>query len=490
MIRKLPVTAAEYIQVLCRRKWWAIVPLAIIPVSAFMIGRVLPREYKSETLIAVEPQKIPAEYVRTTVSGDVTDRMQTISEEIMSRTRLQQIIDDLRLYPKLQGKMTSEEIIAKMRKDITVEVITDPRPERHNIASFKISYLAPSPEVAQQVTSEIANLFIQRNLKLRTDQAQGTSQFIEDELVKARAALEVQEQKVKTFNSAHMGLLPEQAESNMQLLSQYQGLAQANSEAIDRAHQQQVYLQSMISANGTPAGTPIHIPTAQEIDLQQKNAALSIARQKYTDSHPDVKRLEAEVATAELQLKTQPQSGPVNPIAAAAGPNMAQQLQGQLASTQQEIQSRTAREHALEGQLSSLQGRVATLPLVKSQFADMNRDYTAAQTNYQALLQKQQDAQMAAALEEHNGGESFRVIDPPDRPSQPISPNLTIIDAAGLLGGLIIGILLAFVAEMRDATIHDSADLLRYLDIPLITQVPRISKVEKIAFKQLAGNTQ
>lgn len=486
MIRKLPSTASEYLSVLRRRKWWVIFPIIILPLTAFVIGMVLPRHYRSETSIMVEPQKIPTEYVRTTVTGDVTDRMQTLSEEIMSRTRLQQIIDDQHLYPLLQGKMSKEDIIDIMRKAITVDVVTDARSEKHSIASFKISYVASSPQVAQRVTTEISKIFIQQNLKLRDAQAQGTSRFIDAEVDKARGALEQQEQKIKEFNNAHMGTLPEQAESNVQLINQYQGLAQTNSEAIDRAHQQQVYLQSMLGANGSPkGGGPMHVPTAQEIDLQTKRTELNTARQKYTESHPDVRRLESEVASAEQQVKLHPQGTPVDLV---NGPNMTQQLQGQLVQTQQEIQSRSARQRGLEAQIGALQGRVAALPSVRSQFADMNRDYVAAQTNYQALLQKQQDAQMAAELERHDGGEQFRVLDAPDRPTHPVSPNLQIINGAGVLLGLMTGLLLAFVAELRDATIHDSADLVRYLDIPLITAVPRIMKIEKRQLKQLVGN--
>src|ERR1700719_322616 len=155
----------------------------------------------------------------------------------------------------------------------------------------------------------------------------------------------------------------------------------------------------MLSASGSPKGSPMHVATTQELDLQTKRAELNAARQKYTESHPDVRRLENEVASAEQQVKLHPQGSVTDLV---SGPNMAQQLQGQLASTQQEIQSRTARERALEAQIGGLQGRVAALPTVKSQFADMNRDYIATQANYQALLQKQQDAHMAAELERHD----------------------------------------------------------------------------------------
>ena len=430
-------------------------------------------------MILVIPQKIPDEYVHATVTEDVADRLQTITEEVMSRTRLQKIIDDLHLYPKLQGKVSKEDIIATMRKDIEVEVSTKEHPDsrRSGGASFKIAYLGPTPEVAQRVTDEIANLFIQENLKSRAEQAQGTNKFIGNELDKARADLAVQEEKIRQFKASHLGSLPEQSASNLQLISQYQSLAQANSEAIDRAHQQKVYLQSMLNMSGVGKGAAAVVappPTPLQLELQKAKQDLSAARQKYTDSHPDVVRLQEQVAELEQEVKSQPASAVAAASSSAAGPNMVQQLQSQLAAIEQEIKARTGRQQQLEGQLSSLQGRVENLPAVESQFADQNRDYLATQKNYDSLVEKQSASAMAAELERHDQSEQFRILDPANLPSRAYSPNLAIINGAGFLASVIIGLLLAFYMELRDDTIHDADDLTRYLSIPMLTTVPRI----------------
>ena len=493
MTRKPPANIQEYGDMIQRRKWWIIIPIVGITLVVFAVSLVLPKRYRSETLILVEPQKIPEEYVHATVTTDVTDRLQTISEEVMSRTRLQTIIDDLHLYPNLQGKESKEDIVATMRKDIDVDVISNAHPEKHSVGAFKIAYIGSSPELAQKVTNEIADLFIQENLKVRDQQAQGTNQFIGNELNKARQTLAVQEEKIRQFKATHLGSLPEQSASNLQLISQYQSLAQANSEAIDRANQQRVYLQSMLNMSGVGKGgagaaAPL---TPLQIELQKARQDLSAARQKYTESHPDVVRLKSEVETLEEEVKNQPQSARAEAAAGSpAGPNMVQQLQSQLVAIEQEIKARAERQRVLESQLAALQGRVESLPAVESQFADQSRDYESTQKNYQSLVEKQAASAMAAELERHDESEQFRVLDPAGLPSKPYSPNLKIINGAGLLGSILIGLLLAFSMELRDPTIHDADDMMQYLSIPLLTTVPSIPRTTSAGqsrFKTLAG---
>jgi polysaccharide chain length determinant protein (PEP-CTERM system associated) len=472
MTRKPPSNPKECVDLLLRRKWWIIAPLLVIPVLTFLVSLRLPKMYQSQTVILVEPQKVSSAYVQATVTTDATDRLQTISEEVMSRTRLQHIVRELGLYKALSGKVSEQEIISAMRKDITVDIIRGTT-DRSPIGGFKISYSASTPVIAQKVTQEIANLFIEENLKARDQQALGTSQFIEDQLAKAKADLDVQEQKIKEFKAAHLGALPEQEGSNLSLIGQYQTLAQQNSDAIDRADQQKVYLQSMLNISaGDKPGVMKAPVTALEITLQKKEDELAAAKQKYTDSHPDVIRLTNEVASLQQQLKTQPKDKPM--MVSASGPNIAQQLQSQLMSIQQEIKQRTARQLELEGKIRALQGRVEVLPAVQGQFADLNRDYQSMEKNYQTLLEKQQNSSMATELERHDEGEQFRILDPASLPTAPASPNLLMINAGGFAVALMIGLGLAVVMDLRDGTIHNPDELPKYLDLPLIVAIPAI----------------
>ncbi len=486
MTRKMPASVEEYTDMLGRRKWWIICSVISISAIVASIGFLLPKSYRSETLILVEPQKIPEDYVRATVTSDATDRLQTISEEIMSRTRLEKIIRDLNLYSGFAGKKSRDEIVETMRKDISVDVITDAHAEKHAIGAFKIAYVAPTPLVARRVTQEIADLYIAENLRVRQQQALGTNQFIDNEVTKARRELEEQEASIRKFNALHLGALPEQEQSNLQLVSQYQSLAQSNSESIDRATQQEVYLQSMLNMNGTNKGLSPSFPvTFAQLEVDKKRQELVAARQRYTESHPDVIRLRNELEILEHAVKDQPADTTKE---LPSGSDITKQFRGQLVAVQQEIKSRSARQDNLEARIRNLQQRIAIQPEVQSQFADLNRDYQSMQKNYQSLAEKSQASSMAAQLESHKESEQFRVLDAADLPSKPYSPNLLIVNGAGLLLSLVIGVLLSLIIEVKDSTIHNSDEIERYLSIPLVASIPRIrqsSKKESATFTRL-----
>ena len=248
MTRKPPSNVREIIDLVVRRKWWIIACVLIVPPLVFVVGWYLPKQYRSETMIMVDQQRVPAEYVKATVTGDVTDRLQTISEEVMSRTRLLTIANKDNLYGKIREKYGDDVALAAMRKDITVDIIKGAN-DRSPIDGFKIAFIATTPKMAQRVTQQIADLFIQENVKERDQDAESTEQFIGNALVQARADLAAQDAKIRDFKATHLGSLPEQESANLAMIGEYQGLAQSNSEAIDRANQQRVYLQSMLDAD-------------------------------------------------------------------------------------------------------------------------------------------------------------------------------------------------------------------------------------------------
>jgi uncharacterized protein involved in exopolysaccharide biosynthesis len=337
--------------------------------------------------------------------------------------------------------------------------------------------------MAQKVTQQVANLFIQENLKERDAQAQGTSQFIEDEMKKARTALDQQEAKIRDFKAAHMGSLPEQEASNLSLIGQFQSLLQANTDAIAAASQQKVYLQSMLNiSEGDRTQQRVVAPRSPlDLQLEKKREELAATEQKYTDLHPDVVRLRREIAALELQVKEKPADG----LPTAVSPtDMGQQLRSQLVSIQEDLRARTEKQRQLEAQLSALQGRIEVLPAVQSQFQDLSRDYQALQANYQSLVEKQQSSSMATELERRDESEQFRILDPANLPGKPAEPNLLIINGGGFLCAVILGILLAIVAEMRDARLLDSEDLDRYLGIPVLVSVPNLPQLSKKDLEQ------
>ncbi len=469
-MRKLPATPSQYLSAMRRRWKWFIIPAVIIPIVAVAVGKRLPKEYKSETQILVTPQPVPADLVRSTVQTDMSDRLQMISATILSRPRLLYIVDTVGLAQSKSGS-AREDAATKLRKDITLEVLSDEHSERTSAGLLKISYVAATPELAQRVTQAVANMSISDNLQSRDQQAQGTTLFMQSEVEKAHEALLQQEAKLSQFRAQHGGSLPEQEASNLQLISQYQSMEQANSEAIDRAHQQRVYVQSMLDASGVQhGGAPVAPPTQIDIDLQRKRDELRAAKQKYTDNHPDVLRLEADVNS--LQQQALHQTPGVGVVHVATGITAPQQLQSQLVSIQTEIASRTQRQAQLEAKVQSLQGRVEGSPAVQGQFASLQRDYETAQKTYQALVEKQQSSSMSAELERTTGKDQFQVLDPASLPKFPSRPNLLMVDAAGLFAGLFFGLALAVGVELFDQTIHEQDELPLYFEMPLIAAIP------------------
>jgi polysaccharide biosynthesis transport protein len=468
MQRRPPTDIADYLDIFNRRKWWIILPAIAIAVSVSLVSMKLPKFYRSTTLILVDPQKIPADYVKQTVSSDVTDRLQTLSQEILSRTRLQKIIDQFGLYKDQDGRMSKEDIIEMMSKDIKIDVVTEENSRTKSSAAFKISYTGKDPALVQQVTRQIASLFIEENLKVRQGQAEGTDAFISSELNKAAEALQEQENKIRAFKARNIGSLPEQQTANLQVLGQLQGLLQANSDAIGRAQQQKTYLESLLDAMNKRA--PIVPKAGFQAELDSRRAELVAAEEKYTPSHPDVVRLKKEVKALEAKAATMAKAEAAN----TPSSDQPDQMKGQLLSIEQEIKDRTKRQSDLEGRIRGLQGRIDVLPTVEQQFSEINRDYLTSKANYESLLQKKNSSSMAAEMERHAKGEQFRILDPASFPEKPFKPDLMQLNMMGILGGLIVGGGLGMLFEFKDPSLHSDKDVAFLVPVRVLGTLPII----------------
>lgn len=479
--RRTPTDISDYLEIFLRRKYWIVLPAIAIASIMTMVSLVLPKSYRSETLILVDAQRVPEKYVQSTVTGDVTERLQTISQEILSRSRLEKIIDQFKLYDEdRRKKVPTEEIIEKMRKDVQVDVVTDSR-VRSGAGGFRVAYVNKSPTVAQAVTKQLASLFIEENLKNRAAVAQGTSEFIRSELEKARESLQQQEEKVRNFKTKYMGSLPEQQQANLQVMSQLQGILQSNNDAIGRAQQQKTYLESIREAvsNRDPVTAPA-LKTATGMRLDMLRAELMAARQKYTEQHPDVMRLKSEVAAVEKQVQEELKTaGTVS--APGGGPMDTVQLKTQIKVLDEEIKSRSARSVQLEAQINSIKGRVELQPAIEQQFAELSRDYDISKKTYESLLEKSQQSGMAAEMETSAKGEQFRVLDPASLPEKPTKPNLMMLNLGGLIAGIAVGGGLGMLQELRDRSIHSERDLQHYIPLPVLGALPDIATKEKVA---------
>jgi succinoglycan biosynthesis transport protein ExoP len=457
--------------------------LAIWGLSWFLQVR-----YKSGTLILVQQPSMPKNYVEPNVSDDLQERMQSITQQILSRTRLLLIIDKLHLYNGKHRKLTPDEKVALMQKDTDIELVRDPQNDA--ITAFRVSFSAPDPHIAQQVTSELTNLFIDENTRVREQQSEQTTQFIQSQLSNARTGLADQEAKVRAFQATHEGSLPTQQASNLQILSGLQAQLQNEQDALNAAKQQRVYTQSLVdqyrsaqgttrTANGAPTGL-----AAIDQQLDTLRAKLADLSTRYTDRYPEVQEVKSEIAKAEKQrqqlianLKSGSDHGTDNQVQPVTDPIQNApllQLQSQLQAAEVEITNREQAISSLKSRINDYQARLSDEPAVEQQLADLTRGYEQSKTNYDDLLKKENDSQMATSMEQMQEGERFTMIDPPSLPLKPDFPNRMKMCESGVGIGLVLGSLLVFGLEFFDDRIHGDKEIQNLLPFAVIAEVPDI----------------
>src|ERR1700678_1041839 len=370
------INLQQYVDVIRRRHMYFLIPFFLGWLVVWSASWVLPSRYKSGTLILVEQPSMPKDYVTPNISDDLQTRLASITQQILSRTRLLHIIDELNLYADRRGHVNDDELVAALRKDIEIELVRD---AGGRITSFNIFYSAHDPHVAQQVTGELTNLFISENLELRQQKSEDTTKFLEQQLEAARQNLSEQEEKVRVYKDQHLGELPSQLTSNVQILSGLQSQLQNEQDGLNADRQQNAYLQSMLaqsralqattrSGDGAPVGIP-----ALDQQLDKLKAQLADLLSHYTDRHPDVRKVKDEIARVEkmraqslADLKTSAATTSAGGNQGVAGSDDLDsrdaaatiQLQGQLKANQVDSANKEHDIAALKAKINDYQARL------------------------------------------------------------------------------------------------------------------------------------
>jgi len=494
--QKLGRTDVERVMgVVRRRHMHFLIPLFIGWLAVWGVSWILPPRYMSSTTILVQQPRVPDDYVLPNVSDDWQTRLQSITEQILSQTRLLTIINKLNLYAGPQNTVTQDERIAAMRKDIKVDVVSDP--SRQNISAFTISYSAGNPAVAQHVTGELANLFITENLRTRQEESQGTTNFLEQQLADARTNLASQEAKVQQFEGQHEGALPDQQASNLQILDGLQAQLQNEQDALNTAKQQKAYQEALLAqerasaskvrvtnADGTVMAGAADLATIDQ-QLDRLRAQLVDLSSRYTDEYPDVVSLKGQIAKTEAirarlvaasKLKSSSASakGAATPDSEPELSGAAVQLKNQLQADQLEITNRESAIAQLKTRIGQYEGRLNAEPGAAQQLTDLNRGYDQSIQNYNELLKKKQDSAMATSMEELQQGQRFTVLDPPTLPVKPDFPNRLKFCAMGLAAGMAFGLIVAGGFEFMDDRIHSGKEIKALLPMAIISEVPEV----------------
>jgi succinoglycan biosynthesis transport protein ExoP len=481
----------HYLGVVRRRHLHFMIPLFIGWAVVWGASWVLPPRYQSSTLILVEQPSMPKDYVTPNVNDDLQQRLQSITQQILSRTRLLHIIEQLDPYAGDRTKRSPDQQVELMRKDIEIELVRD---ERNQITAFNVYFSSRNPRIAQRVTSEITDLFINENLEVRQQQSEDTTQFLESQLETARKSLADQEDRIRQFKAQHLGEMPGQLASNLQILTGLQSQLQNQEDALNAARQQHLYLQTLADQYRTLQGSPkaadgttsVGLPALDQ-QLEKLKAQLADLRSHYTDRHPDVRKVVEQIAETEkmrdqllANLKTQnPDSTTASTDAGSQGADPAEAsmlapIQSQLRSNQLEIANRERSIATLKAKIDDYQARLNQEPIREQQLADLTRGYDQSKANYDELSKKKNESKMATSMELLQQGERFRMIDPPSYPERPQFPNRLKFCGIGLGIGLMLGVVVAGAFEFLDDRLHNAKDIRKLLPAEVIGEIPAI----------------
>jgi len=486
-------------QILQRRKWLIVLPALLVGgVSAAVIYE-LPNLYRSETLILVVPQRVPESYVRSTVTARIEDRLQSISQQIMSRTRLEQVITDFNLYAKERAnKELMEDIIEHMRtRDIGINIIKGD--------SFRVSYIASDPRTAMRVTERLGSLFIDESLRDREVLADGTTEFIATQLEEAQRKLVETENKVLEYQRLHDGELPSQTPANLQGLHNTEMAIQSLGEALNRDRERRITLERSVAdiletPDAKPAATEasrsVTVVSLEDELVTQKQALLALEL-KLRPEHPDVKkqrrvveelqkRVEAQQLASDLTVKPSPVASAV--VMDAGKRKRLTDARIELDNLDRQIQGKTAEEVRLQGMVAMYQARIAAAPLREAELAALTRDYETFQQSYRTLLQKKEESQMSANLEKRQIGEQFKILDPARMPEKPASPDRPRLYLIAMVAALAVGFGAAALMEFLDRTLRSEADVRAALNLMVLATVPYMRESAAAARRRVRRN--
>jgi len=464
----------EYWQTLLQHKWQVYFTTLALTLAAIVGISLLPDQYQATTTILVDPQKVPDEYIPATIKSPLTERLQTITQEVLSATRLQEVIDKWNLYPKMHRSMSSDQLIEYMRGKIKIEV---KRASGAGPAAFSITYEGENPVVVAQVANELASRFIEWNLQTRQQLAVSTTEFLGDQLVDVKRNLEHQEGQVRAFKMQHLGEMPEHVQANLGNVAQLRAHQTNVNDQLNRLEQERIELQRLPDSASRYGRLAPMTPTSERARLEEEKMRLEgqlfELRKRYTSAHPELTQAQTRLERVNQQLRSLPrldaEAGKLeadNSPAAVRLEIIARQMK-RLEEEQKQVQS----------QIAAYQTKLDAVPLREQQFADITRDYDISKEKYKSLLSKKFSADMAADLERKQRGERFTVLDPARPPEKPIKPNRRAYMGVAFLAALVFSFGLVLVKEMLDTTIKAERHLTGLVpdSVVLMASIPTIT---------------
>jgi succinoglycan biosynthesis transport protein ExoP len=504
---------------------------ALLTITAVLtVG--LPSYYKSRAVILIEAQEMPQDLVRSLVTSFADQRIQVISQRVLTNSNLSSILEKYDLYAEERKSQPLETVLEQMRKDVTVTPISadvvDPKAGRSVQATiaFELAYESRVPALAQRVANEIASLFLSENLRQRTETSEQSLNFLTEESEKIRGQVAELERRLSEFKQGNVEQLPELSSLNLELINRTENDLRTLDSQIQSLEQQRVYLESetaqqkpmlgvfsetgerilgpadrlkVLEAELTPlsakygATHPDVISKRREVEsLREQVGVVSSSGEvairlkdaegrhgellkKYSPDHPDVKRLKSQIEALTAELSSKHATGGMVAQANERPDNPAFiQLQARLQGTNTDLQALQEQKRGLRSKLIDLERRITNAPEVERQYRALTRDYEAAQAKYQEIQAKRQEAEVASTLESEQKGERFTLIEPPIVPEQPSRPNRLAVGSFGAIVSIAAALGFGMLAESADGRIYGRIGVTRLLGVPPLAVIPQM----------------
>ena len=473
MLGHRAMTVQDYVAIL-KKRWWIIaIPAIIFPIVGYGISFLIQPQYISQTLVLVEQQKVPESYVKPVVTEDLSGRLASMKEQILSRSRLQPIIERFNLFAN--SKLSMDDRIDMTRKNVGITPIQSEIARTNGLPGFFISFKAGDPRTAQLVCGEIQSLFVSENLSDRAASAAGTTDFLKGQLADAKAKLDDQDARLKTFEQTYMGKLPGAENANINMMTSLNSQLDAATQALARLEQDRSYAESVLalqqsqaSSGGEHGGAG---PGAQQAQLQQLQAEEADLSTRYTDDYPDVVSVRRKIKELKQQMAQAPAVATPAPSVTTARPTDSLsllQLKAQIRAMDLAILQKKKDQGMIQNQLRVYQDRISSSPQIEEEYKSITRDNQTAQAFYDDLLNKMNLANMATDLEKRQQGEQFRVMDEPNLPEEPATPKRPVFIGGGLAAGLGLGLLIVGLLEYMDTALRSERDIWAFTKLPTL----------------------
>jgi len=491
MIQNRELTIDDYLAMLRRRAKVILIPALLAPLAAWMASYAVPAKYTSQALILVEGQKVPETMVLPAVSEDLTARIATLQQQVLSRSALQPVVERLQLA---RGGKNVDDVIDNIRSNMSVEPVPDlstigptaikKKPGQGSpVPGFYLKYTASNPREAQAICNELTSLMITDNGKFIDAAAAGTTDVLSKALEDAKSHLDDLDAKVAAFKKQYAGQLPGDQDNNLKILMGLNSQLEANTQTLNREQQDKAYTESLLGQQvaAWKEAQDSTNPQTLEKQLNDLQAQLPQLQARYTADHPDVIKAKADIAELKKKLDEVKKAANQTPASAseqasASEPLEIQKLRLQVHQYGDAIAAASRDQKRLQQEIAIYQGRVTLTPSVEAEYKLLARDYENAQKNYQELLTDKSKADLTTKMDLQQQGERMFPLNPASLPEDPSSPIRWEFAAGGLGGGLALGLIIALWLELRDNSIRTEADAEAALQLPLLVAVPWVGE--------------